>query len=102
VRTLNARGRDLGRALPVRVRKLDLTQFLSLPARSDSLKTGEISFVYGDCPRCGRAHDLCFRPLTRPIETNGTKQFTHWALWPASSEPLLFTYLMGTVLAEDQ
>jgi hypothetical protein len=101
-RITNVRTRSGARPLPHRVRRLQATEFLALPAAADYLKAGEISFAFARCPRCGRAHDLVFRPLQRPIQISGTTLFTHWALCPATGEPILISFLMNAVLTEDQ
>lgn len=102
-RLTNVRTRRGGRALADTTRKrLPITEFLELPAVADNLKIGEISFVYARCPRCGQAHDLKFRPLQRPIQSYGSQLFSHWAPCPVTGEPIVISYLMNTVLTEDQ
>jgi len=85
-----------------RGRLFNVTDFLALPAASDRPAMAEISYRYRHCPRCGEPHALSFRPFQRPIETIGTKLFTHWAICPRKHEPILITYQLGHVLAEDQ
>lgn len=103
MKTTNLRTRGGGRALANNgLKRLPVTEFLSLPATADHLKSGEISFTYARCPRCGEPHDLLFRAFLRPIETSVTKLFTHWALCPTTNEPIVITYLLNTVLTEDQ
>jgi hypothetical protein len=99
-RITNVRTRSGARPLPHRVRRLQATEFLALPAAADYLKAGEISFAFARCPRCGRAHDLVFRPLQRPIQ-NWNDVVHALGVCPAD-EPILISFLMNAVLTEDQ
>lgn len=44
-----------------------------------------------DCPRCGEEHDKTFfRKLSNPVD-----KWTHWAMCPNTSEPLLGYFKAG-------
>lgn len=52
------------------------------------IKTDHVTTI-GNCARCGGDHrDLKFTPLTQPQE-----EWSHWALCPTNSEPIMLAFV---------
>lgn len=75
--------------------------FAALRATSDARPNAPIRHDLARCARCGTPHRLLFARLLRPIQTCSTTVFTHWAICPVTHEPVLMTYLLGSVRDED-